>query len=228
MKTAIISIVVIIILLAAYFIISSKKTEAPLLENEGELSSNQEESFEISSVENGTYSVDTSSSKVMWTGRKKILTNWIDTGTINIQSGSVVVEDGNIVSNELIMDMSSINAETTGSGKGQDSLSKHLKSEDFFDVENHPTSTFVAKEFNTENGLKVTGDLTIKGITNEVTIDLTISKEDSNYILKGSTDLDRTLWDIKFGSEKFFQGLGDNIIEDNFTIEFEIVASLNE
>lgn len=51
---------------------------------------------------------------------------------------------------------------------------KHLKSPDFFDVEKYPTITFKSKkvEKNGEGKLKVTGDLTIKGVTKEVVLDV--------------------------------------------------------
>ncbi len=47
----------------------------------------------------------------------------------------------------------------------------HLRSADWFDVESHPTATFTATSISTtENGHTITGDLTVKGITKEITL----------------------------------------------------------
>jgi polyisoprenoid-binding protein YceI len=71
--------------------------------------------------------------------------------------------------------------------------------------------------------------MNIKGITREISIPLTFDKTNPNIIIaKGSVDLDRTLWDIKYGSDKFFKGLGDNIIDDMFNISFEIKLNTNK
>jgi polyisoprenoid-binding protein YceI len=55
----------------------------------------------------------------------------------------------------------------------------HLKSPDFFDVEKFPTLTFKSKSVTSSGGeLKVTGDLTIKGVTKQVTLDVETPSEE--------------------------------------------------
>lgn len=230
MKNAIIFLLILVIILLTYFLISSRKIEAPVIENTNEPSNNQEQIIDMSSIENGIYTVDTSKSTIKWTGRKKILKNWVDTGNINIQSGNIIIENGSIASNELIIDMSSIKANGTGSGSGETQLENHLKSSDFFNVEEYPTSKLELKEIKTDESgkLNLISNLTIKGITNEVIIPASVELVENQYNAKGSVDIDRTLWDIKFGSEKFFQGLGDNIIEDQINIEFDVFLSKND
>lgn len=226
MKQTILFIVVILIILLGILLIKSSKTEAPTEE------SSQEKSMEVSSIENGTYSLDQENSQIKWIGKKKILTNWIDEGTIKIQDAKISVENSTFSSDEILIDMNSISANKTGAGegKGNDSLTKHLKSADFFDVENYPTSKFVVTEIKqtSENNFEVTGNLTIKDKTNEIKTSAKLSMLDGLYKVNGSIDLDRTLWDIKFGSDKFFQGLGDNVIDDIFTIEFDLIFDKNE
>lgn len=178
------------------------------------------------------YTVNPADAKITWTGRKVILKNWIDSGTISLKEGTFEVKGDAVVLNKFVMDMTSIVATKTGSGGGQATLSKHLKSADFFDVEKFPTATFTVKEIMT-NGSSTTeyiakGDMTIKGITNEISIPVTFDRSNpSMAIAKGSVDLDRTLWDIRYGSNKFFKELGDNIIDDMFNISFEIKLNTN-
>ena len=178
------------------------------------------------------YTVNPADAKITWTGRKVILKNWIDSGTISLKEGTFEVKGDAVVLNKFVMDMTSIVAVKTGAGGGQATLSKHLKSADFFDVEKFPTATFTVKEIMT-NGSSTTeyiakGDMTIKGITNEISIPVTFDRSNpSMAIAKGSVDLDRTLWDIRYGSNKFFKELGDNIIDDMFNISFEIKLNTN-
>lgn len=219
--------VLILLLVFIGIVIFGGKSEAPI-ENEPETEPVVETNRTLEGIkENGMYTINTEKSIIKWTGRKKIVTNWVDTGTIKIQSGQANMENSNIKNAELIIDMSSISTDTTGSGSGQDSLTNHLKSEDFFDVEKYPTSKIVVKEISTDdkNGLTnftVVADLTIKDKTNEVSIPVEVYNEDNEFKMVGLVNIDRTLWDIKYGSDKFFDSLGDNIIDDNIAIEFEV------
>lgn len=181
-------------------------------------------------IADGSYSVKPSDATITWTGRKVVLKNWIDSGKINLKEMVFEVKDGKISSNKFIIDMTSIAGVSTGAGGGQDKLTTHLKSADFFDVVTFPTSTFVAKEFTastTKPGLFIVkGDLTIKGTTNEISIPATINYSDGKtLVIKGTATVDRTLWNIQYGSGKFFKNLGDNVIADNFTLDFDIKIS---
>lgn len=175
-------------------------------------------------VPDGVYVANSDESTVNWSGKKILLENYTDTGVIDLANGQITIENGQIASGSFVIDMTSIAASTTGRGDGQTMLTGHLKSADFFDVEKFATSTFVAREFRAATNTNViVGDLTIKGITNEVAIPVTFAYEsDGTLIANGSVDIDRTLWDVRFGSEKFFKGLGDNVIGDMFNLSFSV------
>lgn len=178
------------------------------------------------SLADGTYAVAPTDASISWSGRKVVLKNWIDKGTIGLKEASLEVKDGKIVSNKFVIDMTTIAAGSTGSGGGEDKLSGHLKSEDFFNVALFPSSTFVAKEFTagtTTGSFVIKGDLTIKDKTNVVAIPATFTvASDGTISAKGSVDIDRTLWDVRYGSGKFFSDLGDKIIDDMFNVSFEV------
>ena len=105
-------------------------------------------------------------------------------------------------------------------------LENHLKSIDFFNVEKFPTSklTITKVSFN-QGAFKVMGDLTIRGITHSVEFPAIINFSDLGPRATGQIKIDRTLFDVNFRSGKFFTDLGDKMIYDEFTIDFEIKAN---
>lgn len=183
-------------------------------------------------IVSGTYVVDVEQSTAEWTASKKIVTDWVDSGTISVQEGRVEVAEDMMVSGKLVFDMSSIAVINTGAGeKGNASLEKHLKSADFFEVETYPSATFEITKVTpaqTANSYLATGNLTIKDISNEITVPLTAYSQDGALMIEGSVDVDRTLWNIKFGSDKFFDNLADNVINDEFSLKFSLVANATQ
>lgn len=180
---------------------------------------------EISNDFEGTFVFDAEQSNATWTGSKKIVKNYFDSGTIDIKSGNVSFEKGEIENGEIVFDMTSIQATSTGKGDRQDDLTKHLKSEDFFEVETYPEAKYTVKSSTkTADGYKLEGDLSLKAKTNPVTVNIKTATENGNAVIAGIAEINRAQFDVKFGSESFFDDLGDNVINDIFTIEFNIVA----
>ena len=93
----------------------------------------------------------------------------------------------------------------------------HLKSDDFFGTEAHPTAQLVITQVGVDaaGGYQVTGDLTIKGITQPVSFPMTVADNTA----KASLKIDRTLYDIRYGSNNFFENLGDKAINNEFDLE---------
>lgn len=172
----------------------------------------------------GTLMVDASKSKIIWEGKKKLISAWVDRGTIALKSGSVVVKENKLESGEFVFDMNSIVATKTGSNGGFDRLTTHLKSADFFDVAKYPEAKFVAKEVvvNTEKDIVVKGDLTIKDKTNPIEIPFKVSEIEGYFVGTGEVVVDRTKFDVRYGSSNFFDNLGNNVIENDFKLVFEV------
>jgi polyisoprenoid-binding protein YceI len=170
------------------------------------------------------YKLDKSNSKVRWNGKKVTGEHY---GTIELKSGNLEVADNKIKSGIFQMDMTSIVNEDLSSESMNKKLVGHLKSEDFFSVDKHPVSTLVIKEVKHKSGKNhlFTCDLIIKGIIHPVTFDAEVIIDGDNLRAKGKMEVDRTLYDIKFRSGKFFSDLGDNLIYDTFTLDFDVVAS---
>lgn len=167
--------------------------------------------------------VDVQKSKVEWTGKK---VTGQHNGTIDLQQGSLEVNKGKLTGGKIVMDMQSIKNVDLTDESYNSKLIGHLKSDDFFSVEKYPTSLLdITKVEGTGANLTVTGNLTIKGKTNPVTFPVTVSREGKNNIYKGTITVDRTKYDVRYGSKSFFNDLGDKAINDEFTLDFHLVAT---
>jgi polyisoprenoid-binding protein YceI len=170
------------------------------------------------------YEVDRSESRIKWNGRKVAGQHY---GTIELKSGNLIVKEGIIHSGIFEMDMNSIVNEDLKNEAINKKLVNHLKSDDFFSVDKYPVSTLVLTEVKPANAIEYLfkGDLTIKGITNPVTFKAIVTNSNDKLTAKGTIEIDRTLYDIRYGSGKFFASLGDNMIYDTFSLDFSVVAN---
>ncbi len=141
------------------------------------------------------------------------------TGTVALKSGALMFEGDKLTGGEFTVDMTSINT-TDLEGDYKNKLDGHLKSADFFGVEGNPTSTMVFTNVaaSGKNSYKVTGDLTIKGITKPITFDVSVYGSKATATLK----VDRAEYNVRYGSGSFFDDLGDKTIYD----EFDLVVDL--
>lgn len=201
-------------------------------DNVENLSEEPEENVEVLAVAGGSYEVSATESIVNWEGRKPKIVGYKDVGTLMVKSGSFEVQDGLLVNGEIILDMTTITATNVSKGNPE-GLTKHLKSEDFFDVENFSEATI--KLLSVKPSLASSGadgmydleaEITIKGIINKVIFPAIVVQENNQAVISGHVELDRTLWDIRFGSDSFFDNLADNVIDDNFGVDFRFVANL--
>ncbi|WP_411767774.1 YceI family protein [Winogradskyella sp. A3E31] len=155
--------------------------------------------------------VNVDESKIVWNGYK---VTGEHEGTISLKSGHLNFDDENLTGGSFVIDMTSITV-TDLSGGGKAKLEGHLKSDDFFGVEKHPEAKFVINKA-TKNGdsYDVTGDLTIKGITNPISFTMAVNGNIATAALK----VDRAKYDVKYGSSSFFDNLKDKAIYDEFDL----------
>lgn len=169
-------------------------------------------------VESVTYAVDAAASSVIWKGSK--ITGDNHNGTIGISEGKINVEGEAITAGNFIIDMTSI-ANTDGMDEeNTGKLIGHLKSSQFFAVDSIGTASFEVTSGTVD---QLTGNLTIKGITKEISFPYTLTLTEGAATASASFSFDRSEWDIRYGSGKFYDGLGDNLIND----AIELVISLS-
>ena len=161
--------------------------------------------------------VKVSESTVTWKAYKVTGSH---SGTIALKEGSLVFEGDKLTGGEFVVDMTTINTTDLKAGEGKEKLDGHLNSADFFSTATHTTSklVFVGVKPTGKNSYSVTGDLTIKGKTAPVTFDVSVYGSKATATLK----VDRTKYDVKYGSGSFFDNLGDKTIYD----EFDLVVDL--
>jgi len=105
-------------------------------------------------------------------------------------------------------------------GEYAEKLKGHLKSDDFFGVATHPTANIIFKTVKAsgKNSYTVNADLTIKGKSNPITFEISIYGNKASASLK----VDRTKYDIKYGSSTFFDNLQDKAIYDEFDLNVDL------
>lgn len=163
-----------------------------------------------------TKKVTAATSTISWVGKK---VTGQHNGTVNLKDGALVFAGKKLTGGTFTVDMTSMTA-TDLSGEYQGKLNGHLKSEDFFGTEKFPTSTLFFKTIANKatDVYTITADLTIKGKTNPVTFDMTVNANTAST----KFNVNRTKYDIKYGSGSFFDNLGDKAIAD----EFELAVTL--
>ena len=170
-----------------------------------------------------TYKVDVNKSKISWVGKK---VTGQHTGEIALSSGALNVDGAKITGGNFVINMNSITA-TDVQGEMAAKLVGHLKAEDFFGTEKYPTAKFViTKTAPIVNGkATISGNLTIKGITQSISFPATVSQKGNNLVAVAKVMVDRTKYGLKYGSKSFFDSLGDKAIDDEFEINISLVAS---
>jgi polyisoprenoid-binding protein YceI len=175
------------------------------------------------------YKIDPATSKVRWEGRKKVVDS-NHYGNVGIKSGDVEVKAGQITGGTIEIDMNAITDEDLTDAGYNQKLVGHLKSEDFFDVAKYPTAKFVIKEVKARKGKggtthEIMGDLTIKNETHPTTFPATVEMKDNQLTGKASFTINRTKWNVRYGSDKFFKSLGDKVIHDDVKFDLQLVAT---
>lgn len=175
-----------------------------------------------------SYKVDVAASTFKWHAKK---VTGAHSGTVNFGSGTISFLNNLLAKAVIIMDMKTIEV-TDLTGEYHDKLVNHLKGEDFFSVQKYNTAVLTVKSASPIAGAAagsenytIVADLTIKGITKEVLFSAMISVNAKQVIVNADFDIDRTDFDIRYSSGKFFEGLGDKAIMDKFNIKVRVVAN---
>lgn len=169
------------------------------------------------------HTADPTATQITWTGKKLGKEH---VGTIGLKEGYISIDKNAITGGEFLVDMTSIKNTDIEDEKMNGMLIGHLKSDDFFGVEKYPAAKLVltgSSKF--VNGTAtVKGNMTIKGATNPVEFTVQEAATGGVKTYKALITVDRTQYDVKYGSGKFFTDLGDKAISDEFTLEVTLVA----
>ena len=173
-------------------------------------------SYAITNSPKNDKEINTKNSSVLWKGNKVTGSH---EGTIKIKSGFLKFEKKKFIGGEFEIDMTSLVC-TDLSGEYKGKLEGHLKSDDFFGVTKFPTATLKIKKVKQKKGntYECTAEITIKGKTEIIIFNTILNKNSAVAKIK----IDRTKFDVKYGSGSFFYGLGDNMIYDEFDLNINL------
>ena len=179
--------------------------------------------FFISALATQAQNVNLDKSTFTWTGKKVAGEH---TGNIKLKSGTIKIDGNELKGGNFIIDMTTLTCTDLKDQGSNTSLVNHLKSDDFFSVEKFNESRFnitkVVRQPNSQ--YQVTGNLEIKGSSDPNTFTATVEEKGKQKIFTGTMVVDRTLYNIRYGSGKFFENLGDRMINDNFEIKFSLMV----
>jgi len=172
--------------------------------------------------------MDTAATKMEWFASK---VTGKHNGTLKIKSGDLKVQGGKLTAGIFTMDMKSIKVLDLTDAKTNSDLTGHLNSKDFFDTEANPEATFeivsaepIANAATDAPNYNLKGNLTIKGISKAISFPAKVQITDDAVNASAEFPIDRTEWDIKYGSGKFFKDLADKAINDNFDVKLNLSA----
>ncbi|MET4073724.1 YceI family protein [Hymenobacter sp. UYCo722] len=152
-------------------------------------------------------------------------------GTMNFTSGELLVKGNAVVGGTVTVDMKTMKATDIKDADSQGKFVGHMSSDDFFGVEKFPTSTFkivsvapIKGAAATADNATITGDMTIKGVTQRLSFPAKVGVKDGVAAATGKVTIDRTKFGLKYGSKTFFDSIGDKAIYDNFDLTFNVIA----
>ena len=171
----------------------------------------------VRQASDATYSINPDQSIIVWTGRE--VTTSKHFGNIYFASGQFEVKSGLISSGEFVVDMTTIDNQDLPEER-RARLEAHLKSDDFFSVESHPTAllSILSSESLADGKWLVSGELTIKTFTHPVEFEML----NSNDGWKANLVFDRSKYEVKFRSGTFFENLGDKLIYDDIELAINL------
>jgi len=161
-----------------------------------------------------TFTITPKNSQVMWTGSK--VTGKHD-GNFTSFAGAITVVDGNIEKSRVTVDIDTPSLTTV-----PENLIHHLKTADFFNVEQFPKATFASTSIKAgaeKRVFQVTGNLTLHGVTKSITFPATIDVSDDTVTVDSTFAINRKDFSINY------PGKVDDVIRDDVLIKLELHAA---
>lgn len=187
--------------------------------------------FSAFTAKEETFKADTKLSSLEWTGKK--LTGE-HSGIIMLTAGEIKISNDAVIGGTFEIDMASLVDKDLQDPAYKAKLEGHLKSAEFFDVAKFPKAKYEITSVTPLKDAKegafthhVKGNLMLKDKTNPVEFDAVIKMADGKVACVGTATIDRSKFDVKYGSKSFFPEIGDKIIYDEFKVKFNVVATKN-
>lgn len=169
-------------------------------------------------LKDDVYTVNIEKSSIDWSA-KKVVGGHV--GAVKISSGTLIYNEKGLKGGSFVMDLANLTSDN-------ERLTGHLKNDDFFSVDKHPSAKFEITKVTPAgtDRVNITGNLTIKGITHPITFPASVKQQKGVIVAVASgVKVDRTKYDIKFRSKSFFGDIGDKAIDDEFELNINLSAN---
>lgn len=216
----------VLIIILTTLIITGCSEKADIQKSASDKESNTGAGFVAATNKGTKQDLSIQESKVEWFAGK---VTGQHNGTVDFTGGNIFIDGDKLTGGSFELDFNSIKVTDVTDAEMNSKLTGHLKSKDFFSADEFPKGKFVitsVKETSPDK-YEITGGLTIKNITHEVKFPAVIKEVGNKMIANAEFEIDRTKWDIKYRSGKFFGDLGDKMIYDNFKIKLNLTFSKN-
>ena len=207
-----------------YFLIIALLTLIFALDLSSSSKKNTENEPSYLQLNKGDYNILLEKSELFWIGKK--ITLKAHSGTLQFKEGTISINDDGAIYCNITIDMTSIN-NTDMKGKWKRKLEEHLKSADFFSVDEYPiaqVSFYSTRSNGRGNKINFNGDLTIKGITHQISFTVNLLQSNPSLKVQTSLSFDRSKYDVQYHSGTFYENLGNKLILDNISLDILIVA----
>ena len=195
-----------------------------------EANTSNAEAAAVSESTSEKFTVNVSESTIEWKGYKPTGSH---NGTISLDNGVFKTDDGKLQSGTFLINMKSISVTDLEAGDGKEDLEAHLKGtvdgkeNHFFDVTKFPTAAFeiTATESLAAGKTRLSGNLAIKGQKHNISFPVNITNDGNQMTIESEPfTIDRTKWNVNYGSKSIFEGLGDKFINDDIELKISIKA----
>ncbi len=169
-------------------------------------------------AEGDKLAVNTAVSTIAWHGKK---VTGAHTGSIELQSGDIFINEGKLTGGSFVIDMTSLENQDVTDPEFKGKLENHLKSDDFFAVEKYPTSKFEITEVKElGNGkIAVAGNLTLRDATKNITYEADVVESSATkFAAKADFNINRKDWGVAY------EGMKDDLISDEINFKINLVA----
>jgi polyisoprenoid-binding protein YceI len=182
--------------------------------------SSVENATNLASATDGNYIIDVATSSLKWRGENVVGKK--HEGAILVKRGNITIAGEAITGGEIVIDMNTL-TDVDLSGDDKAKLEGHLKSPDFFDTAKFGEATYTIISGTKANAINydVKGKLTIKGITQDLDCKMVVAPSGADIAVGGGFVFDRSKFDVRYGSDKFFDNLGNNMIKN------EVIMTVN-
>jgi polyisoprenoid-binding protein YceI len=172
--------------------------------------------------------LDTERSVIYWTGRNLVNHH---TGKLAVTGGYLEASENGLTAAVVTTHFETLECTDIPDQKMNKVLLDHLKAADFFLASEFPEASFVLSDIEAIEGstpgrpnCRVKGDLNLRGVSRNVEFEAVFDQGPEQWVVQASLEIDRTRWNSRYGSGRFFEALGKHLVNDYISLQIQLFA----